>query len=148
MDPKIASPLNQYLVHTNARKEICNKTGTCKDIKRNILHHEHWKQNNSWFAILKNDYTKQRPTVTGWIQFRGDKQEAHWGLSLGPVLQQNFVTKFALLSALFIVAFLVHGAEPSHVGFSEYLLNEWKQALFRQTHMATTDITKSDSFLL
>lgn len=44
MDPKIASPLNLHLVHTNAWKEICNKTyEKRKDAKRNILHHEHWK---------------------------------------------------------------------------------------------------------
>lgn len=42
MDPKIASPLNQYLVHTNAWEEVCNKTyEKCKDAKGNILHHEH-----------------------------------------------------------------------------------------------------------
>lgn len=61
MDPKIASPLNQYLVHTNAWEEVHNKTWEkCKDTKGNNLHHEHSEMGKVWGLNLENDYTKYR----------------------------------------------------------------------------------------
>lgn len=48
-------------------------------------------QNIGWLWLIR------------YIQFSGDEKQAHFGLSLVPVLKQSFVNEFAILSTLFII---------------------------------------------